>query len=374
MNRGLKLILILLLVVGSAAAGWVAASRIKSPAQVAAEAEPPEPSLITVPVERTVIANDVIVRGTVRFENPEPVVSGGIVLPGVDPVVTMIAGEGDTLDEGDVLYELAGRPTFVLSGDLPLFRTAEHRDQGEDIAQFQEAMIRLGFFEAEVDGEFGTATQNAVHDFYESRGYEAWRPQGQSRYPLVKSEFIFFESLPIRVDSTNAERGDVADGEIMAVSGARLVIDSALDLDEDELVSVGDQVIIDHEGLGIEITGTVTAKASIAGTNELPPDQIYLEITPDELRSELSGVNVRIVIPVEARSTEGEVLAVPAAALSATGSGDTVVTVMDADGTTRSVVVEPGLATAAGLVEVTPLEGQLDDDDWVVVGVERTGQ
>jgi hypothetical protein len=358
-------------VAGAAAAGWVAASQIKSPAQVAAEAEPPDPSLITVPVERTVIANDLVVRGTVRFENPEPVLSGGLVLPGVDAVVTMIAQEGDTLDEGDVLYELAGRPTFVLQGDLPLFRTAEHRDEGEDIAQFQEAMTRLGFFDTDIDGEYGTVTQRAMRDFYESKGYEPWRPQGQSRYPLVQSEFVFFETLPIRVDSTSVGRGDVADGEVMAVSGARLVIDSALDLDEDDLVAVGDRVMIDHQGLGIEMTGTISAKASTPGTNELPPDQIYLEITPDEVRSELSGVNVRIVIPVEARSTEGEVLAVPAAALSATGSGDTIVTVMEDDESTRTVVVEPGLATAAGLVEVTPVEGELDESDWVVVGVER---
>jgi peptidoglycan hydrolase-like protein with peptidoglycan-binding domain len=269
------------------------------------------------------------------------------------------------------LYELAGRPTFVLQGDLPLFRTAEHRDEGEDIAQFQEAMTRLGFFDTDIDGEYGTVTQRAMRDFYESKGYEPWRPQGQSRYPLVQSEFVFFETLPIRVDSTSVGRGDVADGEVMAVSGARLVIDSALDLDEDDLVAVGDRVMIDHQGLGIEMTGTISAKASTPGTNELPPDQIYLEITPDEVRSELSGVNVRIVIPVEARSTEGEVLAVPAAALSATGSGDTIVTVMEDDESTRTVVVEPGLATAAGLVEVTPVEGELDESDWVVVGVER---
>ena len=49
-------------VIAAAAIGWIAAGQIRSPAQVAAEAEPPEPSLITVPVELLVISNDVVTR------------------------------------------------------------------------------------------------------------------------------------------------------------------------------------------------------------------------------------------------------------------------------------------------------------------------
>ena len=131
---------------------------------------------------------------------------------------------------------------------------------------------------------------------------------------------------------------------------------------------------IDHQLLGIEITGTVTFKADGPGTNEVPPEKVYLEITPDEVVAELNFANVRIVIPVTARSTQGEVLAVPAAALSATGSGETIVTVLEDDETTRVVVVIPGLATASGLVEVTPVNGDLDESDWVVVGFEQREQ
>src|SRR6476659_1144248 len=53
---------------------WVAGAQIQSPAQVAAETAAPTPSAITVPVEKRVLSSEVIVRGTVRYGSPQPVV------------------------------------------------------------------------------------------------------------------------------------------------------------------------------------------------------------------------------------------------------------------------------------------------------------
>jgi hypothetical protein len=79
------------------------------------------------------------------------------------------------------------------------------------------------------------------------------------------------------------------------------------------------------------------------------------------------GKNVKVVIPIE--STEGEVLAVPAAALSAVADGSVRVEVETAPGVTEFVTVVPGLA-AGGLVEITPVDGDLAAGDRVVVGQE----
>ena len=455
------LILALAAVVIAAAVGWVAGTRIKSPAQVAAEAEPPEPSLITVSVQRMVIANDVVTRGTVRFDEPEAVTAPALALPELSPVVTYVAAVGDQLAEGAVLFELAGRPTFVLQGDLPLFRTVQPGDKGEDISQLQTALTRLGFDPGVVDGWYGALTEAAVRDFYESRGYQPLPPDpalldevealedavdsareiyNQARAqrvaaeeaqravtdaaadledaeadvelaearlaqaqagthpdtglpptadelaaleaavtdataaavtseeelqralaeadaigpspdisnergaldealaelaearskvgsPVPDGEFLFFKVFPIRVDSVAVERGDVAGGEIMQVSGSRLAIDSAVSVDEADLIEEGDRVTIELSRLNIELGGTVAFKADRAGTDGVAADEIYLEILPDEVRAELNNTNVKVTIPVATRSSGGEVLAVPAAALSATSSGDTIVTV-----------------------------------------------
>jgi len=505
LSRRVLLLLTLLAVVAAAAGGWIAGTRIKSPAQVAAEAEPPEPSLITVPVKRVVIANDIVTRGTVRFDEPEAVAAPQLAVPELSPVVTWVPAVGDELPEGSVLFELAGRPTFALQGDLPLFRTVRPGDEGEDIAQLQTALGRLGFDPGVIDGIYGPDTEGALRAFYTAQGYQPIGPdpilleqvgaaqdavdgareiynqakaqnvaavaaqkvvtdaaadladaqedlqiaearlaearagthpdtglpptpdelvaleeavatedaavaaseeallvaqgeaeavgpprdisgelkslnraledladaKGELGAIVPDGEFTFFRVFPIRVDSVSVGRGDVAGGTIMQVSGSRLAIDSAVSIEEADLIEEGDRVTIELSRLNIELRGTVEFKADRPGTNGVDADEIYIEILPDEVKAELNNTNVKITIPVATRSSGGEVLAVPAAALSATGTGDTIVTVEEDDGTTRDVRVSPGLSAPGGLVEVTPLDGELDEGDRVVVGLRQ---
>lgn len=157
----------------------------------------------------------------------------------------------------------------------------------------------------------------------------------------------------------------------MRVSGSRLAIDASVSIDEADLIEEGDRVTIELSRLNIELGGTIEFKASRAGTNGVAVDEFYIEILPDEVRAELNNTNVKITIPVETRSSGGEVLAVPAAALSATGSGDTIVTVEDEDGSTRTVRVVPGLSAPGGMVEVSPVDGELEEGDRVVVGFQQ---
>src|SRR5213594_5224090 len=53
---------------------WILGQQIRSPAQITAETASPKASAITVPVERRVLSSEVIVRGTVRYGSPQPVV------------------------------------------------------------------------------------------------------------------------------------------------------------------------------------------------------------------------------------------------------------------------------------------------------------
>ena len=62
------------LAVGLALLAWLVGQSIKSPAQIAAETSAPDASAITVPVEKRVLSSEVIVRGTVRYGSPQPVV------------------------------------------------------------------------------------------------------------------------------------------------------------------------------------------------------------------------------------------------------------------------------------------------------------
>lgn len=185
---------------------------------------------------------------------------------------------------------------------------------------------------------------------------------------LASAEVIFLPRLPVRVDTVQADRGSVIDGAFLTVSGSELALRSSVLERDAPRVEEGMAVEIENPETGGVIPGVISLKAERPGTIGVADDRVYLEITPEEIPDEIVGANVRVTIPVS--STGGAVLAVPAAALSATADGSTIVQVEEDDGALRTVTVEPGLA-AGGLVEVTPVEGQLAEGDLVVVGLEQ---
>jgi multidrug efflux pump subunit AcrA (membrane-fusion protein) len=198
------------------------------------------------------------------------------------------------------------------------------------------------------------AAQNDLSQLQTSLG--VWIPAG---------ELIFLGRLPVRIDRLSAARGSRVEGSFMTVTGSDLAIRGAISERDVALVREGTEVQIEDASLSGPISGVVTLVESQAGTRGVGPGRYYFEMRAEGIPETLIGSNVRIVIPVQ--STEGEVLAVPAAALSATADGSSRVQVAESDGT-RFVTVRPGLA-AEGLVEVTPLDGELNVGDRVVVGI-----
>ncbi|MDH3397132.1 MAG: hypothetical protein OEM81_04785, partial [Acidimicrobiia bacterium] len=206
------------------------------------------------------------------------------------------------------------------------------RDASEELADAQQALATL-------QAEVGT-----------------WIPSG---------ELLFLKRLPVRIDRMTVARGGILTGSFMTVTGSELAIRGSVSDRDAPLIQEGTQVFIEDSSLEAPIVGTVTVIAEQANTNNVGPGRHYLQISVTEVPEELVGRNVKVVIPVN--STEGEVLAVPAAALSATADGSTRVEVDQGDGSTRFVSVAAGLA-AGGLVEVTVVDGALEEGDLVVVG------
>jgi len=66
-SRTKVLATIVLIAVAAAGIGMYAGSRLKSPEQIAAETAPPEPSLITVPIESRTLSRDVITRANAEY-------------------------------------------------------------------------------------------------------------------------------------------------------------------------------------------------------------------------------------------------------------------------------------------------------------------
>ncbi|MFP3913431.1 MAG: hypothetical protein ACLFWM_01025 [Actinomycetota bacterium] len=568
MTRNALLAIVVVSVAAAAGVGWFFGSQIRSPAEVAAEAEPPEPSNITVEVVREELSADVITRGDIVFDDPVSLSLSGSFAQQPEQLVVTQAAEVDTeLAEGDMAVEVAGRPVFLLTGEIPMYRDLRPGATGDDVLQLEEALARMGFLEEDPDDTWDETTGSAVAAWYEEAGYrpnglspedeanlatardrvrtaesaladaeaaleEAQEGPGQSAIvsaeaeleaardavelaeidaaraneqaeeavseaearvseaeaslvraedelavareadpPLEAAEIealeaavaeaeaeleaatdavdqaeferertateqatrvddahrrvevaeasladarsgtdtsplrrqvdsarteltdaradladleselgtwlpagevIFLPRLPVRVDQVAASRGSVIEGNFLSVSGSELALRSAVPERDAPRVEEGMEAWIQNPETESEIPGEVSHKADEPGTNGVASDRVYLEILPAEVPEEIVGENVRVTIPVS--STGGAVLAVPAAALSATADGSTVVQVEGDDGEVSTVTVETGLA-AEGLVEVTPVDGDLEEGDLVVVGLEQgTGE
>src|SRR5574341_1390459 len=144
-KRILTLFVVLALMVLSAAIGWVAASRIISPAEAAARTAPPAPSPILSPVEERVLTSDIVTRGTARFGLPRSI---SIIPSSLKPaagIITRLPARSTQLREGDVILTASGRPIFVLQGETPAYRDLVPGVSGDDVRQLEQSLKRLGF-------------------------------------------------------------------------------------------------------------------------------------------------------------------------------------------------------------------------------------
>lgn len=175
MNRRTALAVIAAVALIAAVVGWFAGQQIRSPAEIAAETEPPEASLITVPVEERALSTSVVIRGQVEFDDVaeipvNPSAEGSTIITNV-PLTA-----GENLLEGAVAIEVAGRPLFVLGGELPVFRPLAPGVEGPDVRQLEEALTRLGYDAGTVDEVFDNSTEEAIAAFYRAAGYRPNEP------------------------------------------------------------------------------------------------------------------------------------------------------------------------------------------------------
>ncbi|MFK4852299.1 hypothetical protein ACI3KT_11735 [Microbacterium sp. ZW T6_19] len=187
---------------------------------------------------------------------------------------------------------------------------------------------------------------------------------------LPAGEVLFLTELPRRVDAVNVKRGSTIQGSVMTVSGAAVRLTGAAAEADARLLKVGAEATF-------ELPDGTQQRAVIS---ELKPGKdnkarwdVLFEpdpLTPEQI-TQLQGNNVRVQIAVGA--TEGDVLSVPLAALTAGPGGESRVEIVESDpregkdAKTRTVVVKTGLA-AKGAVEVTAVDGDLEEGDLVVVG------
>ncbi len=182
------------------------------------------------------------------------------------------------------------------------------------------------------------------------------------------TELVFLPVLPAEIQAMRVEIGEIAQGPVMTVTGSGLQITSSVSAADRSLLEVGTEAIMEDSGLGLSVPAVISFIANNPGGLDTGADRYAVRLEPvGEVPEEAINQNLRVTIPFA--STDGPVLAVPLAALSAGADGSTRVEVERSDGTVEVVAVVAGLnARALGLVEITPVDGRLEAGDRVVVG------
>jgi peptidoglycan hydrolase-like protein with peptidoglycan-binding domain len=153
--------------------GLIGATFIQSPEEQRASARPPAHSVLTAVVEQRKLASTLVTRGSVgpeRQVEATPASAEGAAVTVVTAVRTKV---GATVKAGDVVLTVSGRPLLMLPGSIPAYRDLKPGEEGDDVAQLQTALKRLGHYHSgDRKGYFGAATKTAVRKLYDAIGYQ----------------------------------------------------------------------------------------------------------------------------------------------------------------------------------------------------------
>ena len=147
---------------------------IVSPAELAARTEAPEAGPVVASIEERVIENTIVARGEVAYADSvdvkidSPSSGGRAIVTGHVPEV------GAVLDAADIALEVTGRPTIVLPGDLPAYRTLSIGMSGPDVLQLKQALASRGFTSGDLSTQvFDADTATGLNQLYQHVGYTA---------------------------------------------------------------------------------------------------------------------------------------------------------------------------------------------------------
>jgi len=283
--------------------------------------------------------------------------------------LTWLPPPGQVIRQGQVLYKTGnGSPVVLLYGSVPAWRTLDEGITGQDVAQLNHDLVKLGYagradIAAAGWGYYSWETAYGVQRLEERLGV-SFPPGSLSLGQVV------FDPGALRVSQVKGSLGGPASGPVLTATSDRHVVTIALDASDQSEVKAGDSVTVTLPD-GTTTPGVVSSVGRVAttapgqqgqGTTTTIP--VYVKLTAPKEAGSLDQAPVTVNITTA--SSPGPVLAVPVTALVAQSSGGYAVEVVGEGSTRRWVPVTAGpiFDDANGLVQVT---GALTPGQRVVV-------
>jgi peptidoglycan hydrolase-like protein with peptidoglycan-binding domain len=281
--------------------------------------------------------------------------------------ITWLPRAGDVIERDGALYAVDERNVRSMYGTVPLWRDLERGLQGADVRQLNENLAALGY-DVSVDDRFGPRTERAVRQWQQDRGHEVTA--------VLTADDVAFVDGAVRVASVDGRLGErIAGGagagvggagagagaasDVLQVTSTRRVVTATVPQRDAERLAVGSDVEVRVNGAGAAMPGSVVGVQPT--TSEDGGTAVDVSVSFDPGKRTLPAA-ASAQVDAEG-TTEHDVLSVPVAALVAGAGGRYAVDVVQRDGRTERVRVEPGFS-ADGRIAVT---GDLAVGDRVVV-------
>ena len=300
-------------------------------------------------------------------------------------VVTAVATRpGANVADGSLIAAVAGRPVFVMRGQIPAYSAMSYGSTGIEVSELQAGLEAAGFGVGfDTAGTYGAGTAAAVADLYQRDGYapvtapgpgggsggkHKARPTQYATVPL--GEIMFTPSLPVTVVSVAHLGQTIASGKPLARLGSgRLTFQAATDVNTASLLRVGARgratSDLSNGSFAIRLSAKQPGSAPGGGPGA------KLTFVPVNAGAAATYVGQNMALHVGTGQAGGLQWVVPVSAVVTSASGTSSVTVVHGSRQV-SVPVQAGLAYAGHEV-VRPLGGGLRAGDQVVIGVGGSG-
>jgi hypothetical protein len=297
-------------------------------------------TVTTAVVTRETISNQQQETGTIGHSARYAVVNQYAPPPSaaVLAIYTSLPAAGQTVNRGQTLYSVAGRPIPLLYGTQPIARQLTVGVSGADVQELEANLIALGYGAGlAADGSFTGADAAAV---------QRWQAAlGAPKTGTVKPGEAVVLPEALLVSQVRAVAGGSAQAGAEVIDGTSTTPVVTIDLDARDrtLAKVGTGVTVQLPGAEQAVKGTIAAVGTVAttsgqGSSQTTTVPVTVTLADSGAAGGLDGASVTVSL---ASATHENVLTVPIAALlPESGGGYAVET---ADSAHRRIDVQTGI-------------------------------
>jgi biotin carboxyl carrier protein len=168
-------ITVVLLLIAGLVVGWQATAEDASDEETAAP--------LVNRVGRQTLRDELTINGELRRDELSTINS-----PFDGRVSQLSVEDGDTINAGDVLLALDGRPAVAANGDFSFYRQLDVGTDGPDVLQLERILLESGYDPGAVDRLFTEATRSALRQWQIAYGYGGATPEPEETIVVTLAE------------------------------------------------------------------------------------------------------------------------------------------------------------------------------------------